>query len=274
MLFLGLVNFFLTAYLVSLWISLPLTFLISSSIAFLLGYFGTNGKEKSIAQLYFLQSFGFFFFLLLALNVWPFIFIPIGVFGMTFVGIKLKLSDPKLFSRVLYTTVGMGFVLIMYFVAIPQFLDFVDELSYHEITMETLPYFEVTNQEGELISLHDLEGKILIIDFWASWCRPCIEEFNEIKELVESFDNDPTVMFLFISDESLEKIQMFKQKRDYEFPFYSGKADQVKKKFGIDVLPTMIVAQNNQIQYTHQGFRPDNDLAEILKNKISALKNE
>tara|TARA_B100000508_G_C11447758_1_gene272342 strand:+ start:180 stop:419 length:240 start_codon:yes stop_codon:yes gene_type:complete len=79
---------------------------------------------------------------------------------------------------------------------------------------------------------------------------------------------------LFISDELIEKINRFEENQSFDFPFYSGAKNRVNKKFGIKVLPSLIIAKNNGILHTHQGFHPDNDISTILQNEIQVLQHK
>lgn len=66
------------------------------------------------------------------------------------------------------------------------------------IIREKAPAFSVTDAKGKRVSLLDFKGKIIVIDFWATWCGPCKRALPGMQATVKKFENDPKVAFLFI----------------------------------------------------------------------------
>ena len=64
---------------------------------------------------------------------------------------------------------------------------------------EQVPNFEFIDLEGEIIKKTDLTGKILIIDFWATWCAPCLKSFPALIESEKEFLENEDVKFLFVN---------------------------------------------------------------------------
>ena len=61
------------------------------------------------------------------------------------------------------------------------------------------PDFTFKNADGEDVSLSDFEGKVVYMDLWGSWCRPCIKEMPKSKELRESFKDSDDIVFLYVA---------------------------------------------------------------------------
>ena len=110
------------------------------------------------------------------------------------------------------------------------------------ITMETpavekqrhaAPTFE--DLKGNPIELSDFKGKRILLNFWATWCRPCIEEMPALSRAQELLKNDNYV-FLLASDQSVEKIQAFVDKKKFDLTFirFNGAFAEI----GVNALPT------------------------------------
>lgn len=72
--------------------------------------------------------------------------------------------------------------------------------------------------EGNPIELSDYKGKKVFLNYWATWCRPCIEEMPAIERLQTILEKENYV-FLLASDQSIAKIKKFKEARDFDFTY-------------------------------------------------------
>lgn len=89
-------------------------------------------------------------------------------------------------------------------------------------TEQTLqPLYE--DLEGNPIALADYKGKRILLNYWATWCRPCIEEMPALLKLQNILEEENYV-FLFASDQSVKKIEQFKSARGFDFEYikYNG----------------------------------------------------
>ena len=96
----------------------------------------------------------------------------------------------------------------------------------------------ITNiQTGEIQQekLSNSNGKIRILDFWATWCGPCIAKMSDLQQLKNEFPNDLEI--ISISDETIEKILSFVQKRNLPFRFVVDKESILSNKFEVWALP-------------------------------------
>lgn len=116
------------------------------------------------------------------------------------------------------------------------------------------PNFQVKKSDGTFFSLSDIKGKVIILDFWATWCSPCIAAFPGIQNVYEKYKSNPDVLIIAINSEELghrdeETIDSFPQKqmkmsefltsRNFTFSSYYD-SEGLSEKFKINSLPTTV----------------------------------
>ncbi len=129
----------------------------------------------------------------------------------------------------------------------------------------SLNQIEVQNLNGGKTELTKYIGKPLVVNYWATWCAPCIKEFPYFKEVKQQLGDD--INFIMISDESIEKINKFSTSNSYTFNYL--KSDKNLSEYGINARPTTYFYNSSGILVTkHTGEIS----VEILKNLIEKIK--
>lgn len=133
------------------------------------------------------------------------------------------------------------------------------------------PEFNLQTLGGDSIRSADLKGKVVVLDFWATWCGPCIDELPQFQATVDRWADRPEVVFLAVSvDEDDDVVRSFMTKNEYDFPV--ARDGEVDDDFGVSVLPTIVlIGKEGRIQYRHVGFDPDSDLTRKLSDEIDFL---
>jgi len=80
--------------------------------------------------------------------------------------------------------------------------------------------WNLVDENGNAYNFNEAKGKVVLINFWATWCPPCIAEMPSMEKLYQAYKDD--VVFLFVSEEEQEVISKFKYKNDYDFIVYSS----------------------------------------------------
>jgi thiol-disulfide isomerase/thioredoxin len=133
----------------------------------------------------------------------------------------------------------------------------------------TVPDFELTDLSGNQITLKSLQGKVVVINFWATWCQPCRDEMPALNSLVKEFRDRNDVVFLGVTNEDPKVIDGFLNKNTFLYNIYIDNA-QVASMFKIDSVPTHIVIdKKGRLQFQHIGSFPSLD--RILASEINAL---
>lgn len=107
--------------------------------------------------------------------------------------------------------------------------------------------FELVNLKGENIKLSDLKGKVVVLDFWATWCGPCKASFPKMQEMVNKYRNK-NVEFLFINtwerkkpEETTKDVETFIKDNQYTFNVLFDYKDEVVKNYKIKGIPAKVV---------------------------------
>lgn len=103
-----------------------------------------------------------------------------------------------------------------------------------------------TDLDGNGINIKDYAGKRVFVNFWATWCKPCVEEMPDLKMLSETLAKEDYV-FLFASDESLEKISKFAEKQNLGIKFVHLNKD-LQNDLKIQSLPTSFIYDSNGVR--------------------------
>ncbi|SEA75430.1 Peroxiredoxin [Paenibacillus sp. 276b] len=107
----------------------------------------------------------------------------------------------------------------------------------------TAPEFTAVNSDGEQVKLSDYRGKVVMINFWASWCTPCVREMPMIKQIAQTYQNDVEALFVNVG-EAKGTIREFMEKQQFDFPVIIDVTGKVSGLYRITGLPaTMIIDQ-------------------------------
>lgn len=104
---------------------------------------------------------------------------------------------------------------------------------------QSFPDFELTALDGKVYSKEELQGKILLVNFWFSRCGPCIMEMPEMNEMVSEF-SDEEIVFLAPTFDSNDEVNRFLEKRDFDYEIIAD-VKEFCKEMKIQSYPTHFV---------------------------------
>lgn len=138
-------------------------------------------------------------------------------------------------------------------------------------TGQKAPDCRLSYQEnGQGRTLNEFQGKVIYVDFWASWCPPCAKSFPFLNDLHHQFRDQGLEILGVNLDENLSDAQEFLDKNPAHFAIMADPDQQCAKQFDVKAMPSSyLIDRNGIIQHIHLGFHPDD--AEQLKNQVIQL---
>jgi cytochrome c biogenesis protein CcmG, thiol:disulfide interchange protein DsbE len=141
-----------------------------------------------------------------------------------------------------------------------------------------LPAANVKTLEGQAITVKSLaqEGKITVFSFWATWCKPCIQELDAIKDLYPDWQEKYGVEYVAVSVDdarTLARVKPFITNKDWPYTIVTDAAKEFQTALNVTNPPlTIIVNQKGDIIFSHLGYTPGDELE--VEEKIKAASEK
>jgi len=146
--------------------------------------------------------------------------------------------------------------------------------------MMNMPLIDGTfvDLDGKPSKISDWKGKVVIVDYWATWCGPCRMSFPSLQKLYEKYRNNPNVVFAIVNvwergGERKKLVTDFlKNNPTLTFPMYIDEKDDVVKNYGVTGIPTkFFLGKDGRIQFKEVGVLPEEQFIDEASMKIDLL---
>lgn len=123
--------------------------------------------------------------------------------------------------------------------------------------------FTLVDEEGTHIPFDQFRNQVVFINFWATWCPPCLAEMPDIHDLYQKMEGTGVRFVMVALDEEFDKALKYKQKKHYSFPIYRlnsplptvFQSRSIPTTFVIDANGAVVVKKSGMAQYDSQQFR-------------------
>ncbi|SRR6056297_3458657 len=134
---------------------------------------------------------------------------------------------------------------------------------------QEVPQFTFTTTEGEEINVSDLKGNVVLINFFATWCGPCMKELPRVEDEIWNPHKEKDFYVVSIGREhTMEEMQAFESKKGFTFPIAPDPDRSIYKKFASQNIPrNVLLDRDGKIIYQCHGFTEEE--FQQLKDKIN-----
>jgi len=144
--------------------------------------------------------------------------------------------------------------LIRGLMAIGAFKPDPDDYAREHKTPTTLPDYSYRDTLGNTITISNLKNKVVFVNYWATWCPPCLAEMPLVNRLYMKFKNNPNVVFIMVdTDNNLPKSKAYLKNNHYNLPLYTSVSKFPDTILDGTIPTTLIFGKNGKLKYKHTG---------------------
>ena len=131
---------------------------------------------------------------------------------------------------------------------------------------ETAPDFTVELVDGSQLSLKELRGKVVLLNFWATWCPPCREELSHVQQqVIDRFAGEEFVFLPISRGEERAAVEAFRAKTGYAFPMGLDTDETIYKRYATRFIPrNFLIDRTGRVVKATVGY-DDEEFAELLR---------
>jgi len=132
--------------------------------------------------------------------------------------------------------------------------------------------FTLQTLDGSSFTLADNRGKVVVVDFWATWCGPCVAGLPVVSKVMSDYADKGVVFVAVNLRESSEKVSAFMNKKKWNFTVALDSDGSIANKYGVTGIPhSVIIDQKGNIHSTHTGFGGAKETDKMLRKELDGL---
>ena len=126
------------------------------------------------------------------------------------------------------------------------------------------PPFTLASRSGGEVSLADLKGQVVMINFWASWCGPCRQEFPALDQIYAKYKPMGFTLVAINVESEKSDAEKFLAKTPASFPILFDPDNKVSGQYGVSAMPTtVLVDRQGRVRWQHRAYKPGDEAAYI-----------
>ena len=142
----------------------------------------------------------------------------------------------------------------------------------HELVGQPAAQFTLSSISGKKVSLKQFRGKIVVLNFWATWCGPCKKELPEFVRMRRKYKDRQVEILTINVDSNIENARRFLRKNKLKLKTLWDGHKKVAQKYDVQAMPsTYVIDQNGVIRSVHKGFTP-NEFRKIQMTTAKLLR--
>lgn len=120
------------------------------------------------------------------------------------------------------------------------------------------PDFELPALDGERVRLSELKGSVVVLDFWATWCGPCVESLPHLAEVYREGRDRGVHVYAVNVREEREEVESFLRSAEIDVPVLMDRYGDVAERYDVTTIPyTVVVNRDGEVTSVLSGFGPD-----------------
>lgn len=146
------------------------------------------------------------------------------------------------------------------------------EEARHPLTGTEAPDFTTSLLDGNAFQLSKLRGKVVVLDFWATWCGPCVEAMPVVTEVAQSMADKGVVVFAVNVGEESDEIKDFLKKVKVAVPIVLDPESKIAEAYQTEAIPqTILIGKDGRIEVVHVGFEGLDQFRQQLTEQLKVL---
>jgi thiol-disulfide isomerase/thioredoxin len=252
-----------------------IAFLFITLIAFIAGVIRGQDLENIFKKVFLLNILHFIFLIHTILGLYHFAFILLFSLIASFLGIitkRWKLSSKMIFGML------VTFLMLVPFFALFVIPAYFDSRAWRTDIFQVADY-KLLTLTGDTIRSSQFKNKIIVMDFWASWCGPCKRQLPILEKVYKKYKANTAVVFFVINvndmKESNEKMMKFIKNHPYDLPFVVDIEKKATDALFVYSLPTLVIIDKNGCaRFVHKSYNESENFLTICSDQIDLLIRE